>query len=119
MSDVVHRRLPDSGGAFLAGRGPLRDGHGLRTDGLQIWYARDVDDWTEDREHAHRQCDEVYVVLAGSLCVAVDGVERVVGPREYLCVPRGTFHRIVRAGAPAEVLVVRAPSVDDKVFRGE
>jgi len=110
------RSLPD-GSAFLAGRGPVTPGVGVETAELQIYYRLADDPGVDERSHAHERSDEFFIVLSGSLVVEVEGEAHVVGPGQYCHFPIGVFHRIVRAVPPIEALVIRAPSVDDKIYR--
>lgn len=115
MTSIQHGDLPDVS-AFLAGRGPVPDG-AVKTDRIQIYYRRDDDLRVDERSHAHTACDELFIVLAGSIVLDVEGREHVVGPRQFCHFPVGVFHRIVRVSGPLEAFVIRAPSVEDKVYR--
>jgi len=64
----------------------------------------------------HAQSDECFIVLNGSLLVEVEGERVVVGPREFCCFPSGVYHAIIEVETPAETLMIRAPSVNDKVY---
>jgi mannose-6-phosphate isomerase-like protein (cupin superfamily) len=110
------RDLPTTSG-FLAGRGPVDPRIGTRTDALQVYFRLTDDLRPDERSHAHTVCDELFVVLAGALVIEADDRELVVGPRQSWHCPAGLFHRIVRALPPLEAFVIRAPSVDDKVYR--
>ena len=110
------RRLPERS-AILAGRGPVEAGIGCLSSRLQVWYCNAGDSWNDEREHAHEECDECFLVLRGAVVVAVDGEEHVIGPRQYCVFPPGVFHRVVRATPPVEALVIRAPAHDDKIYR--
>jgi RimJ/RimL family protein N-acetyltransferase len=55
-------------------------------------------------------------VLRGALTVDVEGQRVRVGPREFCCFPAGVFHAVVEVEPPVETLMIRAPSVDDKVY---
>ncbi len=116
MSGFHLRDLPAASG-FLAGRGPVAPGTGVETTQLQVYWRRSDDVRPDERSHAHARCDELFVVLTGAIVVEVEGAEHVVGPRQFCHFPVGLFHRIVRVVPPLEALVVRAPSVDDKIYR--
>ena len=116
MPQFHHEPLPETS-AFLAGRGPVTPGVGVQTEQIQIYYRRDDDLRPDEQLHAHETCDEFFVVLSGSMTFEVDGVERVVRAREFCHFPRGLFHRIAAVSRPLEALVMRAPSIDDKVYR--
>jgi hypothetical protein len=51
------------------------------------------------------------------LIVDVEGAHHTIGPREFCCFPRGVFHAVVEVMPPVQTLMIRAPSVDDKVYR--
>ncbi len=42
--------------------------------------------------HTHDREDELFLVLSGRLCIAMDGGTVELGPGELLVVPRGTPH---------------------------
>lgn len=106
-----------SGSAFLSGRGPVDPEVGVETSRLQVYYRRADDLRPDERAHAHEASDELFIVLEGSLVAEVEGSSHIVGPRQFCHFPIGVFHRIVRVVGPLEALVIRAPSVDDKVYR--
>lgn len=116
MNGIRVRPLPDSS-AILAGRGPVDPEVGEISSRLQIWYCNSAESWSDAREHAHRDADECFIVVKGTIVVEAEGVERTVGPREFCVFGRGVFHRVVRAIPPVEALVIRAPAADDKVYR--
>jgi mannose-6-phosphate isomerase-like protein (cupin superfamily) len=55
-------------------------------------------------------------LLRGRLVVEVDGQRISIGPGEFCCFPHGVFHAIVETYPPIESLMIRAPSVNDKVY---
>ena len=114
MARFHHRKLPDFN-TLLSGRVP-RDEVGFRSDRLQIWYNHTSDGWQDPVPHAHQDSDECFVVLEGTLVVEVEGERFTVGPREFCCFPAGVFHAVVEAHPPVETLMIRAPSIDDKVY---
>ena len=116
MAQFHHRPLPDTS-AFLAGRGPVTPGVGVQTEQIQIYYRREDDLRSDEQAHAHEACDEFFVVLGGSITFEIEGEEHVVRARELCHFPPGVFHRIAAVSGPLEALVMRAPSVDDKVYR--
>lgn len=115
MTDVHHRHLPGDS-TLLAGRFPP-DAVGFCSERLQIWYNNTAEPWRDPEPHAHRQSDECFVVLRGHLVVEVEGERFTVGPREFCCFPAGVFHSVVEVHPPVESLMIRAPSVADKVYR--
>jgi mannose-6-phosphate isomerase-like protein (cupin superfamily) len=115
MSRFHHRKLPDYS-TLLAGHTPPND-VGFQSDRLQIWYNNSNAYWADKAPHAHQESDECFIVLRGSLLVEVEGERLVVGPREFCCFPRGVYHSIIEVRPPYETLMIRAPSVDDKVYQ--
>ena len=108
-----HRKLPEHS-ALLSGRNPPND-VGFRSDRLQIWYNNSTESWDDPVPHAHLESDEIFVVLRGSLVVEVDGKYITVGPGEFCAFPAGSLHSIVEVLAPIESLMIRAPSIEDKI----
>ena len=115
MAAFFHMPLPTSS-AFLAGRGPVPEGEAVQTDRIQI-YLRTGDDLSGDRSaHAHTACDEFIIVLEGSVTVEVEGRTHTIGKDEFCHFGIGQFHRIAAASADVRALVIRAPSVEDKLL---
>jgi mannose-6-phosphate isomerase-like protein (cupin superfamily)/ribosomal protein S18 acetylase RimI-like enzyme len=112
-----HRKLPDYS-TLLSGRTPP-DEVGFQSSHLQIWYNHTDASWVGDgeRPHKHLHSDECFIVLEGSLVVEVDGRRITIGPREFCCFPAGQTHAVVAVHLPVETLMMRAPSVDDKVYQ--
>ena len=118
MSNFHHRKLPNHSG-LLSGHTPP-DALGFLSRDLQIWYNNTNESWVEpegERLHKHLKSDEIFIVLRGSLVVDVDGERVVIGPREFCCFPAGVFHAVVEVQPPVETLMIRAPSVNDKVYK--
>ena len=115
MDRVHHRPLPNYS-ILLSGHTPP-DAVGFTSERLQIWYNHTTTGWTDPQPHAHEESDEIFVVLRGRLIVEVEGERLTVGPRAFCCFPRGVFHAIVAVEPPIESLMIRAPSVADKVYR--
>lgn len=116
MPRYHHAKLPEHS-TLLSGRAP-RDATGFKSDGLQIWYNHTDQSWVGAGEtpHYHTQSDECFIVLRGELVVEVEGERFTVRPREFCCFPRGVYHAILEVRPPAETLMIRAPSVEDKVY---
>lgn len=114
MTKYHHRQLP-SFSALLMGPEP-RNELGFRTDRLQLSYFNTNESWDDPLPHAHQDSDECYLVLEGKLVLEVEGEQVILGPREFCCLPRGTYHRIIQAHPPVECLIVRAPSGADKRY---
>jgi mannose-6-phosphate isomerase-like protein (cupin superfamily) len=109
-----HRKLP-AFSTLLSGHTPPND-LGFTSRQLQIWYNNTTTGWKDERPHAHRESDECFVVLRGVLTVDVEGERVTIGPGEFCCFHAGVFHAIVDVQTPAETLMIRAPSVEDKVY---
>jgi mannose-6-phosphate isomerase-like protein (cupin superfamily) len=115
MDHFHHRKLQERS-TLLAGRRP-RDDVGFASEGLQIWYNNSVETWADLAPHMRLKSDECFVVLCGSLLVEVEGERVTIGPREFCCFPRGVRHFVVQVFPPVEGLMIRAPSVEDRVYR--
>ena len=111
-----HAKLPDHS-TLLSGHTPPNE-VGFQSGALQIWYNNTNKSWTDTPEppHYHRESDEIFLVLKGTLHVEVNGGIHRVGPREFCCFPAGQWHSIVSVEVPVEMLMIRSPSVDDKVY---
>lgn len=107
-----HQRLPRHS-ALLAGR-IVPDELAFESDRLQVWF-NDTEGWADSSPHLHTGSDEMFVVLSGALVVEVDGQQIRVGPDEFCCFPAGLLHQIVSAEPPLRTLMIRAPSLADKV----
>jgi len=108
-----HRSLPNFS-TLLSGRWPP-DEVGFQSERLWAWFHHSDEGWSEPQLHAHRESDECFIVLQGSLDVEVEGELYTVGPREFCCFPAGVYHRVVSVHPPLEALMLRSPLVDDKV----
>jgi len=63
--------------------------------------------------HRHTNCSEAYFGLDGRIGVVVEAEELVLGPGEFVLVPRGTAHTFGNAGdVTARLLVIHAPAMD-------
>jgi len=116
MPQFHHHKLPNHS-TLLSGHVPP-DGTGFQSERLQIWYNNTDENWVGAGEepHVHTQSDECFIVLQGELVVDVEGERFTVGPREFCCFARGVYHAIAEVRPPVETLMIRAPSVDDKVY---
>jgi mannose-6-phosphate isomerase-like protein (cupin superfamily) len=110
-----HQKLP-AYSTLLSGHTPP-DAVGFRSDRLQIWYNNSASGWRDPVPHAHLESDECFVVLRGALVVEVEGQRCTIGPREFCCFPRGVYHAVVEVHPPIESLMIRAPSVGDKIYQ--
>lgn len=89
---------------------------GVHTERIQIYYRGGDDQVVDQRSHAHTDCDEFFIVHSGAIVFDVEGEERSVGAREFCHFPVGVYHKIVRVTSPLEAWVIRAPSIEDKVY---
>jgi len=96
-----------------------RDDMGFQSDSLPIWYNTTNINWAETPEqpHYHTESDEMFIVLKGALHVDVNGEVHRIGPSEFCCFPAGEWHAIFNVEVPAETLMIRSPSVADKIYR--
>ncbi len=117
MSGFHHRRLP-AYSTLLAGHTPP-DEVGFASERLQIWYNNTAEAWSDPAPHFHTDSDECFIMLRGSIVVDVEGQLIEIGPGEFCCFPRGLFHSIVEAHPPIESLMIRAPSINDKIYAAE
>jgi len=63
--------------------------------------------------HRHAGCSEAYFVLDGTVSVVVDGDELLLGPEDFVLVPRGVPHTFGNGGdTEARLLVLHAPALD-------
>lgn len=110
-----HTKLPDFS-TLLSGHTPP-DEVEFQSEILQICYNNTDQPWVDGISHYHKKSDEVFIVLKDALHVEVDGQIHRIGEREFCCFPAGQWHSIVRVEVPVETLMIRAPSVDDKVCK--
>lgn len=112
-----HHKLP-AYSTLLAGHTPP-DEVGFQSELLQIWYNNTAQAWRDDGSHAHQESDECFIILRGRVTVEVEGEHHEIGAGEFCCFPRGVYHAVVDVQTPVESLMIRAPSVDDKVYGAE
>ncbi len=58
-------------------------------------------------------------MLKGAVIVDVEGERVTVGAGEFCCFPAGVFHAVVDVQTPTETLMIRAPSVNDKIYQNK
>ena len=111
-----HAKLPDYS-TLLSGHTPPNE-VGFQSDALQIWYNNTDQTWIDTPEppHCHEESDEIFLVLKGARHVEVNGQMYCIGEREFCCFPAGQWHSVVGVELPAETLMIRAPSINDKVY---
>jgi mannose-6-phosphate isomerase-like protein (cupin superfamily) len=115
MIKFHHQKLPNHS-ALLAGREPPNE-LGFRSDKLQIWYNNTNISWKDDGLHAHLESDECFIVLEGTLVVELEDKRVRIGAGEFCCFSFGLYHAVIDVETPAETLMIRAPSVNDKVYK--
>lgn len=117
MASIHHKKLP-SHSTLLSGRAPP-DEIGFRSDQLQIWYNNTDESWVGDGEipYFHTASDECFIVLKGAIEVEVEGKRTIVSEREFYCLSKGLYHAVTSVFPPLETLMLRAPSVEDKVYQ--
>ena len=115
MTKFHHKKVPEYS-TLLSGSIPPDD-IGVQSDFLLIWYDNTETSWVGDGEkpHMHASSDECFIVLKGSLIVEVEEEKHTIGPREFCFFPRGLYHAITEVHPPVETLMLRAPSVNDKL----
>jgi mannose-6-phosphate isomerase-like protein (cupin superfamily) len=115
MTKFHHRKLPHDSD-LLVGREPPNE-IGFRSEKLQIWYNNTNTPWKDDGLHMHLGSDECFIVLKGALVVELEDKRFRIGAGEFCCFLIGLYHAIVEVETPAETLMIRTPSVNDKVYK--
>jgi mannose-6-phosphate isomerase-like protein (cupin superfamily) len=116
MRKPIHRKLEVTTNhwALISGRSPT-DALSFPSERLQVIFNDTSTPWRDTVAHAHRDSDEIYIVLEGKMVIAVNDELFNVAAGEVLCVPSGAVHQLVRVEVPHRSLVLRSPSVDDKI----
>jgi mannose-6-phosphate isomerase-like protein (cupin superfamily) len=97
--DVSFGRLnPDSGERFQT----LRRELGVNSFGINLIM---LEARQRGRIHAHREQEEVYLVLDGELTLGIDGEERVLGKNEIVRVGPAVRRQLVNRGPGRLVLL--------------
>jgi uncharacterized cupin superfamily protein len=87
---------------------PLADLAGARKLRANVWTLA-PGNWSWGR-HAHREQEELYLVLDGRLRIEADGDAAELGPREATVVAAGLGHQLWNAGdEPVTFLAAAAP----------
>ena len=110
-----HKKLPNHS-TLLTGKVPP-DEVGFISEKLQIWYNNTDTPWRDEGLHMHKESDECFIVLKGSLEVQVEDEHFTIKEREFCCFPVGSYHAVREVHTPIETLMIRAPTVNDKVYR--
>lgn len=108
------RELPDHV-EVLSGYAPPSDAC-FKSDTLQILCNTSDTPWVDDGLHAHTESDEAYIVQEGTITLDIDGEIKEVGPGSICVVGRNVFHAVIKVETPYQGLVIRAPSVQDKIY---
>ena len=116
MRKPIHRKLEVTTNhwVLVSGRSPT-DALSFPSERLQVIFNDTSTPWQDSAAHAHRESDEIYIVLEGQMVIAVNDELFNVAAGEVLCVPSGTVHQLVRVDLPHRSLVLRSPSVSDKI----
>ena len=68
--------------------------------------------------HSHRDNEEFFYVVEGSITYSVDADTRELRPGEWMSTPRGSVHGFRNGGSqPARALVVLTPDIGAQYFR--
>jgi mannose-6-phosphate isomerase-like protein (cupin superfamily) len=116
MRKPIHRKLEVASDhwTLISGRNPT-DELSFQSERLQVIFNHTSTSWQDTVAHAHRESDEIYIVLEGLMVIAVSGELFNVAAGEVLCVPSGMVHQLMRVEVPHRSLVLRSPSVNDKI----
>lgn len=116
MRKPIHRKLEvfSKHWTLISGRRPT-DALSFQSDRLQVIFNHTSTPWQDTTSHAHADSDEIYVVLEGRMVITVGGELFNVSAGEVLCVPSGAVHQLMSVEVPHRSLVLRSPSVEDKI----
>jgi mannose-6-phosphate isomerase-like protein (cupin superfamily) len=112
---MLHKKLPNHW-ALLSGSKPF-DEFSFESSEVQIIYNCTDESWSDETVHYHEKSDEIYIVLEGALHILVDGKSMHISKDEYLCVPKGLPHKLIKVDTPHKSFVIRGPSIQDKVVQ--
>ncbi len=66
-------------------------------------------------EHYHRKTEELYLIVAGSGRLVIDGEERIVGEGDCALIDPGARHKLFNVGSePLRVVCACAPAYSDE-----
>jgi quercetin dioxygenase-like cupin family protein len=73
---------------------------------------------TTTQRHYHRLAEEIYLIVAGSARVEVDGESAAVAPGDAILIPAGSWHELVAGPDGVRLLCTCVPaySADDTFF---
>ena len=68
--------------------------------------------------HVHREYDEYFLVIAGTVSLVIDGKERTIVPDNLVFTPHGAVHSFKKIGtSPAKLLEWTIPGGNEPCFR--
>jgi len=112
--EIHHKKLPDFS-TLLSGKTP-RDDFGFQSEKIQIWYNNTNQEWNDGKLHAHKESDEIFIILKGSMTIQIQEVEFELNSGEFCCFPAGIYHAVKSVKTPVESLMIRSPSIEDKIY---
>lgn len=116
-SNYLRRSSPRE---FAVLGGPdLPDELAFRSDNLQVLWNCSDESWADPGQHYHRESDEVFIVLKGTLEVELEKERFTVEAGEVCFLTAGLLHTIYDGHPPTEALVIRALAMQDKVYRDD
>ncbi|MCU0652932.1 MAG: cupin domain-containing protein [Candidatus Pacebacteria bacterium] len=86
---------------------------GLRCDKMQIFFNKLNPADFPGKLHVHEKMDEVVIVLKGKFTVEMDGERLELREQEYVFKAAGLPGRALAADSGTEVLIIKAPSVEN------
>ncbi|GEM_PF-5441024 len=83
---------------------------------LDIGFNRQSFSWHDEKPHLHKNCEEYFIVLKGSIDFLIENEPVSVKHHELIGIHAGISHQIVGGQAPIENFLVRVPGgMNDKV----
>ena len=88
----------------------------LRSDAVEVaWQTISNKKSSPDDKHLHTSSVEINIVISGEVRVSINEEKHVLHKGEFYIIWPETVIDTVEAGDNTEIIVVRAPSVTDKV----
>lgn len=115
MNSYLKRDIADDFAALSGPHPP--DELCFRSNLLQILCNSSDTPWIDPSPHLHSGSDEAYIVLNGMISLDIEGELVTVSAGEVCFVPTGVFHAVISVETPYRGFVVRAPALQDKVYR--
>ncbi len=118
-SKVLHLREKTSGFSdWVIGTRPRVIDSSFISEQIQVFYANAPGQslLVDEKYHRHHPSltEEYYLVLQGSLCVKVEGIEIHLGPMDMLPVRPEQCHSIINFSDDVQYLTIRAPISNKK-----